>query len=53
MQEKGFISERYYPFSSFSFFSDEDTIYVIQDIKKYMQFCYSKFLAPVVDSLLS
>jgi len=53
MQEKGFVNERYYPFSSFSFFSDEDTIYVIKDIKKYMDFCHSKFLVPVVDSLLS
>ena len=53
MQEKGFVAERYYPFSSFSFFSDEDTIFVIQDIKKYMDFCQVKFLEPVVDSLLS
>jgi hypothetical protein len=53
MQEKGFVSERYYPLSSFSFFSDEDTIFMIQDIKKYIEFCQSKFLVPVVDSLLS
>lgn len=53
MQEKGFVAERYYPLSSLSFFSDEDTIFMIQDIKRYMQFCQGKFLEPVVDSLLS
>jgi hypothetical protein len=53
MQEKGFVAERYYPLSSFSFFSDEDTIFMIQDIKGYMQFCQNKFLVPVVDLLLS
>ena len=52
MQKSGFVNERYYPVSSFSFFSDEDKIFVIQDIKKYMQFSKNKFLEPVVDSLL-
>jgi len=53
MQEKGFVAERYYPLSSLSFFSDEDTIFMIQDIKAYMEFCQNKFLVPVVDLLLS
>ncbi len=53
MQNTGFVTERYYPLSSFSFFSDEDKIYVIKDIKKYMDFGKKKFLEPVVDSLLS
>ena len=53
MQNMGFVNERYYPLSSFSFFSDEDKIFVIKDIKKYMDFSKKKFLKPVVDSLLS
>ncbi len=53
MKKEGFVNERYYPLSSFSFSSDEDTIFVIQDIKRYMDFCQGKFLKPVVDSLLT
>lgn len=53
MQNDGFVAERYYPLSSFSFFSDEDKIFVIKDIKKYMEFSKEKFLKPVVNSLLS
>jgi len=52
MQKSDFVNERYYPMSSFSFFSDEDKIFVIKDIRKYMEFSKEKFLKPVVDSLL-
>ena len=52
MQSTGIVNERYYPLSSFSFFSDEDRIFVIQDITRYMGFITDKFLTPVVDSLL-
>jgi len=52
MQSMGIVNERYYPLSSFSFFSSEDRIFVIQDIARYMGFITSNFLTPVVDSLL-
>jgi hypothetical protein len=52
MQSKEIVSERYYPLSSFSFFSDNDKIFVISDIKSYMRFLNDKFLTPIVDSLL-
>jgi hypothetical protein len=53
MQTKEIVSERYYPLSSFSFFSENDKIFVISDIKSYMGYITDKFLKPVVDSLLS
>ena len=53
MKIKNIVNERYYPLSSFSFFSEEDRIYVIQDIKSYMNFISEKFLDPVVKSLLN
>ena len=53
MQDKGVVNQRYYPLSSDSFFSDDDTIFVIQDIKSFMGFITGKFLTPVVDSLLA
>ncbi len=53
MQKKDIVNERYYPLSSLSFFSDNDIIYVIKDIKSYMDFITSKFLTSVVDSLLT
>ena len=52
MQVKDIVSERYYPMSSFSSFGEEDKIFVIKDIKDYMDFISKKFLTPVVDSLL-
>jgi hypothetical protein len=52
MQIKEIASERHYPLSSFSFFSDDDKIFVIGDIKGYMRFLTEKFLTPIVDSLL-
>lgn len=52
MQRKDIVNERYYPLSSFSFFSEDDKIFVIRDIKSYMDFIANKFLSPVVDSLL-
>ena len=52
MQGEEIVNERYYPLSSFSFFSDEDKIFVISDIKSFMSYITSKFLTPVVDSLL-
>ena len=52
MKVKDIVNERNYPLSSFSFFSDDDKIFVIQDIKKYMEFSKNKFLDPVVDSII-
>ena len=52
MEKKEIVNRRYYPLSSFSFFSEEDEIFVIKDIKKYMGFIDKKFLKHVVDSLL-
>ena len=52
MQNQDIVNKRYYPLSTFSFFSEEDKIFVIQDIKNYMAFVTSKFLSPVIDSLL-
>jgi len=53
MQSRGIVNERYYPLNAESFFSDEDIIFVIQDIKAYMDFINGKFLNPVVNSLIS
>ena len=53
MQTKEIVGERYYPLSSFSFFSDNDKIFVITGIKGYMSYITEKFLTPVVNSLLS
>ena len=52
MRVKDIVSERYYPMSSFSSFGEEDKIFVIKDIKGYMDFIAKKFLTSVVDSLL-
>lgn len=52
MKEKDIVTERYYPLSSFTFFNDEDKIFVISDINKYMEFSKNKFLNPVVESIL-
>lgn len=52
MQTKEIVGERYYPLSSFSFFSEDDKIFVIRDIKSYMDYITNKFLTPVVDLLL-
>ena len=51
MVTRGVVSERKYPISTTSYFSD-DRLFVISDIKKYMGFITEKFLTPVVDSLL-
>jgi len=53
MKKKEIVSERYYPLFSFSFFSEDDKIFVISDIKSYMGYITDKFLTPVVNSLLS
>ncbi len=52
MKKEGIVNERYYPLSNSSFFSEQDKIFVIQDINNYMQFIKSKFLSPVVDLLV-
>lgn len=52
MEKKDIVSERYYPISSFTFLNEEDKIFVIKDIKKYMDFIEKKFLKHVVDSIL-
>ena len=53
MQQKDMVNERYYPLSNSSFFSEEDKIFVIKDIKSYMDFITGKFLNSVVDSLFN
>jgi len=53
MHSKGVVDKRYYPLSTDSFFTDDDTIFVIKDIKSFMDFITSKFLTPVVDSLIA
>jgi len=53
MQGKEIVNERYYPMSSFSFFNDDEKIYVIKDIKSYMEFIKIQFLLPVVNSLIA
>ena len=53
MNNRGIVNERFYPMNRESFFSDEDIIFVIQDIKAYMDFINGKFLNPVVNSLIS
>ena len=53
MQTQNIVTERYYPLTSSSFFSEEDKIFVIQDIKNYLKYITDKLLAPIVDSLLS
>lgn len=52
MQIEKIVSERYFPLSSFSFFSNEDKIFTISDIKSFMKFIKNKFLNPVVNSLI-
>jgi len=52
MERKEIVTERYYPMSAFSSFGEEDKIFVIRDIKKFMNFIASKFLNPVVNELL-
>lgn len=52
MQRAGIVSERNYPLSSLSFFTEGDKIFAIRDVKEYMDFITLQFLTPVVDSLL-
>jgi hypothetical protein len=53
MEQHGIITARYYPMPSPSFFSDPDKLYLIKDIKQYLQFITDRFLTPVVDRLLA
>jgi hypothetical protein len=53
MNRTGVVNERYYPLSALSFFEDEDRLFIIRDIKKYMDFIANNFLIPVVSALLS
>jgi hypothetical protein len=50
MQRNEIVTERYYP-NSYSF-SNDDKIFVITDIKGYMDYINEKLLSPVVDSVL-
>jgi len=52
MQNKDIVGVRYYPLSSSSFFSEDDKIFVIKNIKSYMDYIKKQFLTPIVDSLL-
>jgi hypothetical protein len=53
MQLREIVGERYYPLINSSFFANEDNIFVINDIKGYIEYIKNQFLTPVVDSLLS
>ena len=53
MKIEKIVSERYFPLSSFSFFSNEEKIFIIDDINSFMDYIKNKFLSPVVDSLFS
>jgi hypothetical protein len=53
MQVKYIVGERYYPMSSFIYINDDEKIFVIKDIKSYMDFIKIQFLTPIVDSLLA
>jgi hypothetical protein len=52
MAKRNYVKERFYPLSSFSFFSDEEKVYVIKDIKNYITYINKLFLSSVVNSLL-
>jgi hypothetical protein len=52
MQREGIVSQRYYPLNSSPFFDDDYKIFVINDIRDYMDYIKIHFLKPVVDSLL-
>jgi hypothetical protein len=52
MQGKEIVGERYYPLSASSFFNDDEKIFVIKDIKSYMDYIKKQFLSPVVESLI-
>ena len=53
MQNKEIVVERYYSLYSSSFFINEDMMFIIKDITRYMDYINNKFLKPVVDSLLN
>ena len=53
MRNLEIVSERHYPMSSFSSFGTDDKIFIINDIKSYMEYIAKKFLTPVVDSLIA
>ena len=53
MKVQGFVKERSYPISTSSLDNNNERIFVINDIKGFMGFINNKFLAPVVNSLLS
>ena len=52
MKKQDILNERFYALSSSSFFTDDETLYVIEDIKAYMKNLDTLFLTPVVDSLV-
>ena len=53
MQGKDIVNERMYPLSSFSFFSDDEKIFIVKDINNYMKYIKERYLSPIVESLLS
>ncbi len=52
MQKQGLVAERYYPMSSFASLQQQDQLFVIQNIKGYVDHISSLFLDPVVKNLL-
>jgi len=53
MQREGIVSNRIYPSNSSPIFVNDYTIYVINNVRDYMDYININFLKPVVDSLLS
>lgn len=52
MQRQNIVDERYYPLTSFACFTEGDTMFVIKDIERYMEFITKEFLDPVTSSLM-
>ena len=53
MRREGIVSHRYYPLSSSPIFVHDYKIYVINNVRDYMDYINIHFLKPVVDSLLN
>jgi len=53
MQREGIVSHRYYPLSSSPIFVNDYKIFVINNLRDYMDYINIHFLKPVVDSILS
>jgi len=53
MHKEGIVSHRYYPLSESPIFVNDYNIFVINNLRDYMDYINIHFLKPVVDSILS